>query len=245
MTAAGRNEDTRGLLRNGRPASGQCSPYFFPLLSVLIIASVFRTERLFSSALQKYKSPPPFKKSDIIYGDLFPTKLRLFQMFGCLLSQVVKDVYNGTAIHNRPSWSNGGRTGRNKPAQGQVKSQRQERFGAADSARGAFCVHVLVFPERGETKNLEKTSVKNRRAQRVTKASCKLRKRTSTLRYDNIEKSHKRWFRHLSVPHSCVPLTFPQNSVSRQQAKWRHGFSLLAKRLMCVAVTAVQCLLCS
>lgn len=172
VTAAGRNGDTRGLLRNGRPASGQCSRYLFLLLSVLIIASVFRTERLFSSALQRYKSPPPFKKSDIIYGDLFPTKLRLFQMFGCLLSQVVKELYNGTAIHNRPSWSNGFyRTGRNKPAQGQVESQRQERFGAADSARGAFCVHVLVFPEAGKKKSTEDFGKKNRSAQRVTKAT--------------------------------------------------------------------------
>lgn len=50
---------------------------------------------------------PPHSRSLTLCGDLFPTKLRLFQMFGCLLSQVVKDVYNGTAIQNKPSWSNG------------------------------------------------------------------------------------------------------------------------------------------
>lgn len=60
VTAAGRNEDTRGLLRNGRPASGQCSRYFFPF-----IVGFNHRERISNRATVQFsaakiqKSPPP------------------------------------------------------------------------------------------------------------------------------------------------------------------------------------------
>lgn len=37
--------------------------------------------------------------------DLFPAETVLFQMFGCLLLQIIKDVYNGTTTRNKSSWS--------------------------------------------------------------------------------------------------------------------------------------------
>lgn len=79
VTAAGRNEDMRGLLtQRPPPVSGQCSRFVFLSFSGLVIASVFRTERLFSSGLQEHKSLPPIKKSDILWRP-FPHQTALFQ----------------------------------------------------------------------------------------------------------------------------------------------------------------------
>lgn len=152
VTAAGRNEDTRGLLRNGRPASGQCSRYFFPFIVGFNHRERISNRATVQFSAAKIQKSPPHSRSLTLYTATFsPPNCACSKCSAVSSRRSLKIFIMARQFITGPV----GRAGRNKPAQGQVESQRQERFGAADSARGAFCVHVLVFPEAGKKKSTE------------------------------------------------------------------------------------------